>query len=84
MQTDGNLVLYNPYGTAIWATNKSGRHLKLHSDGCLAEVDYAGNWVWAAANTCNRGGNRLVVQSDGNLVLYSPSGAVWASNTVNR
>jgi hypothetical protein len=84
MQTDGNLVLYNAAGTAIWATNRTGSHLKLHSGGCLAEVDYALSWIWTAANSCNSGANRLVVQSDGNLVLYSPTRAVWASNTVGR
>jgi hypothetical protein len=82
MQTDGNLVLYNSAGRAIWATNLGGRHLKLHDDGCLAEVDYSGNWVWSVG--CNRGGDHLVVQSDGNLVLYAGGTAVWASNTVGR
>jgi len=82
MQTDGNLVLYNAAGTAIWATNLAGRHLKLHNDGCLAEVDYSGNWVWRAG--CGQGGDRLVLQSDGNLVLYAGGRAVWASNTVGR
>lgn len=82
MQTDGNLVLYNSAGRAIWATNVGGRHLKLHNDGCLAEVDYSGNWVWQTG--CNRGGDHLVVQSDGNLVLYAGGTAVWASNTVGR
>jgi hypothetical protein len=82
MQTDGNLVLYNGAGAAIWATNRAGRHLKLHNDGCLAEVDYSGNWVWQTG--CNQGGDRLVVQSDGNLVLYAGSRAVWASGTVGR
>ena len=82
MQTDGNLVLYNQGGAAIWATNRQGRHLKLHDDGCLAEVDYSGNWLWQTG--CNQGGDRLVVQSDGNLVLYAGGRAVWASNTAGR
>jgi hypothetical protein len=82
MQTDGNLVLYNSGGAAIWATGRIGRHLKLHGDGCLAEVDYSGNWVWQTG--CNQGGDRLVVQSDGNLVLYAGSRAVWASSTAGR
>lgn len=82
MQTDGNLVLYNAGGAAIWATHRYGRHLKLHDDGCLAEVDNGGNWLWQTG--CNQGGDRLVVQSDGNLVLYAGSRAVWASNTAGR
>lgn len=82
MQTDGNLVLYNSGGSAIWTTNRYGRHVKLHDDGCLAEVDYGGNWLWQTG--CNQGGDRLVVQSDGNLVLYAGSRAVWASGTAGR
>jgi hypothetical protein len=67
----------------ISPTNKTGHHLKLHDDGCLAEVDGSGNWVWQTG--CNQGGDHLVVQSDGNLVLYTSSGGVvWSSNTVGR
>jgi hypothetical protein len=84
MQTDGNLVLYNRSGHAIWAAGAHGgaRHLKLHNDGCLARVNHDGHWSWQTG--CNRGGDRLVVQSDGNLVLYAGHSAVWATNTVGR
>lgn len=82
MQGDGNLVLYNAGGRAIWATNRSGVFAIVQGDGNL--VEYAsGGPVWAS-NTVGTGANRLVVQNDGNLVLYSPSRAVWASNTVGR
>ena len=87
MQTDANLVLYRG-SRAIWASSTNGRnvhHLKLHNSGCLALIDPAGNWLWRPSpDPCNKGGDRLVVQGDGNLVLYAGSRAVWASNTVGR
>ena len=82
MQGDGNLVLYNASGWAIWATNRSGVFAIVQGDGNFVEYSSSGA-VWAS-NTVGRGGNRLIVQNDGNLVLYSPSAAVWASNTVGR
>jgi hypothetical protein len=39
--------------------------------------------TWAS-NTNGSGGNRLVVQNDGNLVIYSATRAVWAPNTAGR
>jgi putative cell wall-binding protein len=78
---DGNLVLYNAAGRAIWATNRlGGQYAVLQSDGNLVVYKSDRSVVWAS-NTAGRGANRLVLQNDGNLVLYSPSGAVWASNT---
>jgi hypothetical protein len=84
MQGDGNLVLYNPSGRAIWATNVAGDYLILHGDGNLIVHNWAGAHIWSA-NRANSRANRLVVQNDGNVVLYTPSGqAVWATNTVGR
>ncbi len=37
--------------------------------------------VWAT-HTVGQGADSLVMQSDGNLVLYSKAGAIWASNIV--
>ena len=82
MQGDGNLVLYNSSGRAIWATNRSGVFAIVQGDGNF--VEYSSTAAVWASNTVGKGGNRLIVQSDGNLVLYSPSKAVWATNTVGR
>lgn len=40
------------------------------------EALFAGEAVWSAA-----GGYELIMQGDGNLVAYGPSGALWASAT---
>jgi hypothetical protein len=79
MQGDGNLVLYGPTGVA-WATGTS-------ISGSFAILQYDGNFVvegptgptWSADST-GRQGSRLILQNDGNLVLYTQDDrAVWSS-----
>lgn len=83
--SDGNLVLYNAAGRAVWATNRSnGNILVLQGDSNLVDYTSSGSPLWAS-NTVNRGAARFVVQSDGNMVMYTAGGGVvWASNTVGR
>ena len=38
MQTDGNLVLYNVSGRAVWATNRTGQFVIVQSDGNLVST----------------------------------------------
>jgi hypothetical protein len=66
-QLDGNLVLYAP---------------KYASDTSSEVVDII--VLWASNTEVVNGGsqNRLVMQEDGNLVLYNPANvAVWATHT---
>jgi hypothetical protein len=79
--TDGNLVLYAPGGRALWATNRGGGAMAaFQTDGNF--VEYSSCCALWASNTVGRGGNLLVVQDDGNLVMYAPGPrAVWATNT---
>lgn len=79
LQNDGNLVLYNSAGQAIWATGTrgAGNVLVSQTDGNI--VLYANNGVplWA---TGTRGfGNVFAVQSDGNLVVYANNGSPFWS-----
>jgi hypothetical protein len=71
-QDDGNLVVYLPNGTAAWSTGTYARPQTSPAGTVLKP-----GW-WTSA-----GGNRIVMQLDGNLLVYrSGSGtALWASNT---
>lgn len=46
------------------------------SDMAPGEALFANESVWSG-----NGSYRLIMQTDGNLVLYGPSGALWASST---
>ena len=90
MTPAGALVvsIANPYGTPrpIWSTptgSDTGAVLSLPADGDLSVLDTAGNPVWGVNATTNGCAN-LDMQSDGNLVLYGPGGAYWASDTVQH
>lgn len=104
MQSDANVVLYAPSGTAIWANNEPGPNilsvgqslapgwflrssngqytLAMQSpDGNLVVYDNA-TPIWASGTGGHPGAN-VAMQTDGNLVVYAPSGGgpLWASNT---
>jgi hypothetical protein len=81
---DGNLVLYNASGVAIWSSYRpGGEFLILQGDGNLVVYRSDGGALWAS-NTVGSGAQALVVQDDGNMVLYNSTQAVWATNTVGR
>jgi hypothetical protein len=101
MQSDGNLVLYAQDGTALWSTGTQGNpgaFLALQTDGDLL-VYQAGSTVGTGSGVlwgdgcpgCGQtdppSGNTLVLQNDGNLVVYGNVGgssqALWASGTSN-
>lgn len=88
MQTDGNLVLYrHSDGVALWSSETFGSG----ATGAYVEPDgtfaiYGDTWsptpIWAKERGAGKRGVRLVVQDDGNVVLYSATGAVlFATNT---
>jgi hypothetical protein len=72
LQSDGNFVVYNSGGGALWATN-----VYQHSPTIGSGQKLTPGWWTQAQYT------RLVMQTDGNLVMYrnSDGKAVWASNT---
>jgi hypothetical protein len=72
-QTDGNLVIYNPLMQPLWATGTLGR-----SAGDRLTVGRNGNVVLSrsetilwSTNTASNTGARLILQTDGNLVVYT-------------
>src|SRR5918993_2801053 len=78
VQDDGTVVIYRPDGTPAWATNTvtPGEPVASGDDMQPGEVLGAGQAISSA-----NGRFTFVYQGDGNLVLYGPGGALWASNT---
>ena len=80
MQFDGNLVLYQSGGGAIWASSTGGtgaRFAVMQGDGNLVIYDSVGEPLWATFT--GRPDSSVSVQDDGNLVVYAGGQAVWAS-----
>ena len=86
-QGDGNLVLYRATGSAPFATGVgSAAAAFLQNDGTLNSVFDSNSglvtvWTSGPANPISDE-YFLVVQDDGNVVIYGPTGPVWATNTV--
>jgi hypothetical protein len=72
MQVDGNLVVYTSAANPVWASGAGAADQLCapHSMGLDQYIHAPG------------GQYKLLMQDDGNLVLYGPNGATWASNTV--
>jgi len=85
MQPDGNFVLYQG-SSPLWASGqKAGTWVVSQPDGNLVMYTYDAVPVWGT-NTAGNGASTLVLQNDGNLVLYRDSDgrATWASGTCCR
>lgn len=90
MQGDGNLVLYK-YGMAIWATNTAGFNgfqlytsmslglELLHPTTMRQFTLWLPNYHEMYRGQVNR--SRLVLQNDGNVVLYRHGQAIWDTGT---
>ena len=79
LQNDGNLVVYTASDEALWW---SGTVLPGPSETRFLRRDQA---LTTGQNLTSRNGFvDLRLQDDGNLVLYSGTRALWASNTYGR
>lgn len=86
MQRDGNAVIYAPNNIALWSTGTYGNlFLNNEGDGRLVvhglDYPYPAHWIRPATGS---GPSTLVMQDDGNLVLYTdttPRVATWQSGT---
>lgn len=78
LQADRNFVLYGPSGP-VWATNKyTGDFVIMQHDCNLVGYNLWSQSAWASGNGVQADGCALVVQNDGNLVIYAPgSRPVW-------
>jgi hypothetical protein len=84
-QKDGNLVLYTSSNSVSWATGTVGQavEFRIQSDGNIALYNGSSEAIWATGTDKNPGAS-LVVQTDGNLVVYSKNSggrALWSSGT---
>ncbi|MCP2275262.1 LysM peptidoglycan-binding domain-containing protein [Nocardia amikacinitolerans] len=83
LQSDGNLVLSEPDGNVVWATQTHDQGVEratLQQDGNF--VLYKGEGAAWSTETNGKDADRLVVQADRNVVLYGADGsALWASDT---
>lgn len=72
MQDDGNLVLYDNTNRAVWCS----------TGGFIGDRLLAGERLTSGQQMVSRGGKyRLIMQSDGNLVIYTGSTALWNTST---
>ena len=84
MQDDGNLVLYNNSGTALWYTATMNRDplvadASMQDNGNFVLYNTSGASVWATGTSPNDGAY-LDVGNDGYVRVYSASGTVlWKS-----
>ena len=79
-QGDGNVVIYNSQGQAIWSTQTQGLpsgRLVMQGDGNLVIYNTSGSAIWDS-QTYNHPGARLALQDDGNLIIYDVDGTpIW-------
>jgi hypothetical protein len=85
MQMDGNLVLYRAENMqAVWATNTNGQDVQhavmQQTDGNFVLYLFNGQPAWAS-DTAGNPGARLILQDDGNLVVYLAQRAIWSTGT---
>jgi hypothetical protein len=85
-QTDGNLVLYQAGGGALWSTGTHGRDISafvMQDDGNAVLYATDGTALWASG-TSGHAGAFLAMQDDGNVVVYRGGAALWNSGTCCR
>jgi hypothetical protein len=81
LQNDGNVVIYR--SGAVWASNTMVYPgAPEWSDPAVRDRLHANEELLRGQSLQSTNGYfSLVMQDDGNLVLYGPRGALWASNT---
>ena len=90
LQHDGNFVMYNKYNYPIWATNSYGtndisRYIIFETDNNLCMYSNSPNQVrWCSMSNFGVTGSnaRVIMQNDGNLVVYDHNGLpLWDSDS---
>jgi exopolysaccharide biosynthesis protein len=81
MQTDGNLVLYTPYETALWnaaTAGNAGATLAIQDDGNLVVYSAAGKALWNSGTT-DKSAPVPPLAADGGVLLL-PDGGIASSD----
>ena len=87
MQSDGNFVIYTENRQPIWATGTNGKGASPYKLAMQARRQPGGVWILQLQSgpAVVRTGTApftLIMQDDGNLVVYdSANRFIWASNT---
>lgn len=81
LQSDGNLVIYSSGGAPLWSTGTY--HVPSYSNTVLHALRSGVLYPQQSLQMADRT-HSLVMQRDGNLVLYSNGHPVWASYTQNN
>jgi hypothetical protein len=85
MQLDGNLVLFNGSGSAIWNTGTQsypGAYATLQKDGNLVVYDAKAQYKWASWSNSYTGINaRLSIDDDGSMRIFKPQTSLWTIGT---
>jgi|SRR5579859_6110165 len=85
VQSDGNVVLYDPYSRPLWATktdyHPSGVQLVLEIDGNLALYQNDPVAIWTSGTHGVGPSPFLLMQNDGNLAMYTGQQPYWATST---
>ena len=75
--------------TSIWDTYENtfakvvSGGLKFQTDANLVIYDQSGTALWSS-KTYRTGATKLIMQDDGNLVLYKGGNTVWQTKTENK
>jgi hypothetical protein len=80
MQDDGNLVIYDSAGHAVWASGTFGAfgaYAIMQLDGNFVIYNSANQPIWATGKYGS--GNYLIMQMDGNLVVYHGTTPLWSA-----
>lgn len=82
LQPDGDLVLYRlGYPSGLWSSGtKDAIRAIMQSDGNFVLYDHSGKPLWATG-TSGANASFLILQDNGNLVIYRPNIQEWESGT---
>ncbi len=80
LQNDGNLVVYGANDAALWASGTNVPAAPAAPTGCGAITEGEGLIRGGSVKSCN-GRYLFAMQTDGNLVLYDGSKAIWNTSS---